>query len=142
MRRLATRSTRYTYRLVLVQGIIGSEYYLGRGPEGTRTAVVSGVFLEMLGSRTRLRLQRSRQGGSDFEDAIAQVARETVADFDDTSFGSALINDEYIWEAYGIPMASLSRFPYPEYHSSLDDLSAIDPERLEEAVRVLVQGLI
>ena len=69
------------------------------------------------------------------------MARETVADFDDTSFGSALIN-EYIWEAYGIPMASLSRFPYPEYHSSLDDLSAIDPERLEEAVRVLVAGLI
>ena len=50
MRRLATRATRYTYRLVLVQGIIGSEYYLGPGPEGTRTAVVSGVFLEMLGS--------------------------------------------------------------------------------------------
>jgi aminopeptidase-like protein len=138
MRRLAGTRTAYSYRLVLVQGIIGSEYYLARTARRTPQLATSALFLEMLGSRTPLRLQRSRHGGSDFEEAVSQVARGRVAGFVDAGFGSALINDEYIWEAYGIPTASLSRFPYPEYHSSHDNLAAIDEQCLTEAVETLV----
>ena len=36
MRRLAGKSTKFTYKLVLVQGIIGSEYYLGKADVNER----------------------------------------------------------------------------------------------------------
>ena len=53
-------------------------------------------------------------------------------------FESIIINDEYLWEAYGIPTCSLSRFPYPEYHSSRDDISIMSEECLEEAVSIVL----
>jgi hypothetical protein len=53
------------------------------------------------------------------------------------SFETIILNDEYIWEAYGIPTPSLSRFPYPEYHSSRDNISIMSEDSLEEAVDVL-----
>lgn len=56
-------------------------------------------------------------------------------------FETVMINDEYIWEAYDIPTCSLSRFPYPEYHSSRDDVSIMDERCLEEAVTVILQGI-
>ncbi len=57
------------------------------------------------------------------------------------AFESWLLNDEYIWEAYGIPMASLSRFPYPEYHSDRDNVTAISESALNEAVDVLEKAI-
>ncbi len=56
-------------------------------------------------------------------------------------FESIIINDEYLWEAYGIPTSSLSRFPYPEYHSSRDDISIMSEEHLEEAVAIVLGAI-
>jgi hypothetical protein len=56
-------------------------------------------------------------------------------------FGSIIINDEYIWENYGIPMLSFSRFPYPEYHSSRDNMEIIRENSLKEAADALVGAI-
>jgi aminopeptidase-like protein len=56
-------------------------------------------------------------------------------------FQSIIVNDEYIWENYGIPMTSLSRFPYPEYHSSFDTVDRISEVSLQEAVGVLMDAI-
>ena len=53
-------------------------------------------------------------------------------------FESIIVNDEYVWENYGIPMLSFSRFPYPEYHSSRDNMEIIKEESLNEAVDALI----
>ena len=136
-RRLAGRTTKFTYKLVLAQGIIGSEYYLGKQSRAEREKIMEGVFLEMLGSDTQLALQASREGNSNIEYAIGQSLKEKSMSFRTGPFESIILNDEYIWETYGIPMASLSRFPYPEYHSERDDLSIISEAKLCEAVDVL-----
>jgi hypothetical protein len=56
-------------------------------------------------------------------------------------FEEVVLNDEYVWEAYGIPMAALTRFPYPEYHTDRDDVALMSEERLEEAVAVLLAAI-
>ncbi|MGA7566707.1 MAG: DUF4910 domain-containing protein, partial [Terriglobales bacterium] len=56
-------------------------------------------------------------------------------------FESIIVNDEYVWENYGIPMVSFSRFPYPEYHSSRDSLDIIKEASLNEAVDVVCGAL-
>jgi len=140
-RRLAPRKTKFTYKLVLSQGIIGSEYYLGKQRREERAHLMEGVFLEMLGSDTQLALQASREGRSNIEDSISQALHERNASFRTGPFESIILNDEYIWEAYGVPMASLSRFPYPEYHSEHDDLSIIHEANLLEAVSILERAI-
>jgi aminopeptidase-like protein len=140
-RRLVRKPHRFSYRLVLSPGIIGSEYYLGRQLAPDRAKIMEGMFLEMLGSDTQLALQASRQGTSNIEHALARALEESGASWRTGSFESIILNDEYLWEAYGIPMASLSRFPYPEYHSSRDGISIIREENLLQAVRVLERAV-
>jgi aminopeptidase-like protein len=136
-RRLKNKMTKFSYRLVLVQGIIGSEYYLGMMDPAARARLMEGVFLEMLGSRTQLALQETRSRKSNFEFALAKTMAAESISFRRGAFETIIINDEYLWENYGIPMASLSRFPYPEYHCDKDDISIISEECLNEAVDVL-----
>lgn len=141
MQRLRGRRTKFSYRLVLVPGTLGSEYYLARLAAAQRERLLEGVFLEMLGSRTPLALQRSRGGQGVFEAGLAEALTALGVEHRLGDFETILINDEHVWEAYGVPMSSLSRFPYPEYHSSLDDADAQSEEALAEAVRVLERAV-
>lgn len=136
-RRLRARSTKYTYKLVLVQGIIGSEYYLGKMNADERKKLIEGVFLEMLGSRTQLALQESRDGLTNSAYALAKVMDANRISYRRGAFEEIIINDEYIWENYRIPMVSFSRFPYPEYHSNKDNMSIMSEAALNEAVEIL-----
>lgn len=140
-RRLVRKKSKFTYKLVLAPGIIGSEYYLGKQKREDREKIMEGLFLEMLGSNTQLALQASREGSSNIEYAVARALEEKQVSFRTGPFESIIVNDEYIWEAYGIPMASLSRFPYPEYHSERDNLSTMSEARLSEAVDVLERAI-
>jgi aminopeptidase-like protein len=137
MRRLRDRRTKFSYRLVLVPGTLGSEYYLGHLPPGEREQLLEGVFLEMLGTPTPLALQRSRGGRSTLEAGLARSLGSLGFEHRVGEFESVLINDEHVWEAYGIPMCSLSRYPYPEYHSSRDNAAAMRDGSLLEAAAVL-----
>ncbi len=140
-RRLRGRQTRFTYVLALVPGIIGSEYYLGRMSEVRRANFLEGVFLEMLGSSTELAFQRSKAGDSDLDVLITAALAACGAKHHVAAYPDIILNDEYVWEAYNIPMSSLSRFPYPEYHSSGDNMSIIREHSLEEAVAVLERAI-
>lgn len=137
-RRLAGRRTRSTYKLLLLPEIIGSEYWWARTNRGNPAKVVEALFLEMLGTETELALQSSRNGASVLEHAAGSSLRALGLPYHSGPFGTIVGNDEPVWEAYGIPMASLSRFPYPEYHSSLDDPSIITERALDESLSVLL----
>ncbi len=139
--RKRSKPLNFSYRLVLAPGIIGSEYYLGRLPDEERDRVLEGVMLEMLGSPTELALQYSRHRQSSIEIALADALERSDYRHHTGEFESALLNDEYIWEAYGIPMASLSRYPYPEYHTDRDNFALMDEGCLAEAVTALLDAV-
>lgn len=141
MEALAARPRRFSYRLVLAPGIMGTEYYLGRLPPAERGHLFEGLMLEMLGSPTPLNLQHSRGAGSNLEQALSEALSRGDHDYREGGFESLLLNDEYLWEAYGIPMASLSRYPYPEYHTDADNLGLMSPQRLVEARDVVLAAI-
>jgi aminopeptidase-like protein len=141
LRRLAGHSTNLTYELVLTPGIIGTEYYLGSLSSERRSRYLECLCLWMLGSRTPLALQESRGTRSNIEEALARVMEERGIEHRCGAFETIIINDEYLWEAYDIPTCSLSRFPYPEYHSSRDDVAAMSEGSLEEAVNVVIDAI-
>jgi aminopeptidase-like protein len=141
MRRLQGRSTKFSYSLVLSPGIMGSELYLAGLSTTERGRILEGIFLEMLGSETELAVQDSRRSLVSISHALKGSLDELGLPYRSGSFESILVNDEYIWENYGIPMLSLSRFPYPEYHSSKDSVEIIRNDRLDEAVNVLMGAI-
>jgi len=123
--------------LVLSPGIIGSELYLAGLNQSERSRILEGIFLEMLGSATPLAVQESRRCLVSALHAL-RPASTSLASLTDRPVESIIVNDEYVWENYGIPMLSFSRFPYPEYHSSRDSMEIIEETSLNEAVDALI----
>jgi len=138
LRRLQGRSTKFSYSLVLSPGIIGSELYLAGLTQVERRQLLEGIFLEMLGSATPLAVQDSRRDMVSTLHALKGSLDALGLPFKAGPFESIIVNDEYVWENYGIPMLSLSRFPYPEYHSSRDNVEIIREESLNDAVEALI----
>jgi aminopeptidase-like protein len=138
LRRLRGRKTRFTYSLVLSPGIIGSELYLAGLSQSERRQIFEGIFLEMLGSVTPLAVQESRRSMVNVLHALKTSLDELGVPYRTGPFESIIVNDEYVWENYGIPMLSFSRFPYPEYHSNRDSMEIIKEASLNEAVDALI----
>ena len=138
LRRLRGRKTKFTYSLVLSPGIIGSELYLAGLSPSERGQILEGIFLEMLGSATPLAVQESRQGMVSALHALETSLDHLGLPYRTGPFESIIVNDEYVWENYGVPMLSFSRYPYPEYHSSLDSVEIIKEASLNEAVDALI----
>jgi aminopeptidase-like protein len=138
LRRLRGRETKFTYSLVLSPGIIGSELYLAGLDQSERDRILEGIFLEMLGSATLLAVQESRRNMVSTLYALRASLDQLGLSYRTGPFESIIVNDEYVWENYGIPMLSFSRFPYPEYHSSRDSVAIIKEASLSEAVDALI----
>ncbi len=141
MRRLAARDRRLSYRLVLVPEIIGSEFYLHDRGASAPESIRGACFLEMLGTETEFTLQRSHGGRSDFDLALAWALADLGLSHRVVDFRQSVGNDEVCWEARGIAMSSLSRYPYPEYHSSRDNMEIISPARLAESVDLILAAV-
>jgi aminopeptidase-like protein len=137
-RRLRGRETKFTYKLFLHQEVIGSEYYLGKMADEEREKILDSLFLEMLGSKTQLALQFSRHGDSIIDYALADALEEGRETYRTGPFGSIIAVGDFVWESYGIPMATLSRYPYPEYHCSRDNFDLMDEKSLDESVEILL----
>ncbi len=137
MRRLSSIKTKLTYKLLLVPEIIGSEYYLHYTQSSKEQRALEGIFLESLGTDTPLGLQLSLNKNSATEMILQDIMSERGLSYRTTGCGEIITNDEYVWEVYGIPMPSLTRHPFPEYHSSLDNISIISSSALEESVAIM-----
>ena len=95
----------------------------------------------MLGSATQLAVQESRRSHVNTFNAMKAGLEKMGLSYRTGTFESIIVNDEYVWENYGIPMVSFSRFPYPEYHSSRDSVEIIQEDSLNQAVEALIRAV-
>ena len=136
---LKGRDTRYSYRGILAAEHIGTVFYIADLPEEELETIKQGVFVEMVGAGQTLQLQRSFEGDNMVDKLLTQALQELCPDFNSGAFRTIVGNDETVWEAPGveIPFASLSRWPYVEYHLSDDNIDIMDVDYLNQSLEVL-----
>ncbi len=139
--RLSKIETKFTYRLILVQEIIGSVHYLDK-TLGKNSDLLESCFIEMLGTKTPLSLQSSLKKQSFLEATLEKTLLEQKIAFNKGDFRTIVSNDEAVFESHGIPMSSLARFPYPEYHSDKDNLSIMFDEELGQVTDLLFASIM
>jgi aminopeptidase-like protein/aminoglycoside N3'-acetyltransferase len=151
MRSLLRRERRrFTYRYLILPETIGGVAWLSRH-EHLIPRIKGGLFLEMLGLDNPAALQLSFDGNTELDRLFPLVLKAHDPYGWTGAFRTVIGNDERQFNGPGVrsPMLSLSRvlpsshpdWPYPEYHSSLDNPTVCYPKRLAEA-RDLVLEMI
>jgi aminopeptidase-like protein len=134
---------RHTYRIVFGPETIGAIAYLARFGERLSARLVAGYVLTCLGDPGPFTYKRSRRG-----DSLADRVAEHVLTHLDAPHGVLdfvpVGSDErqFCSPGYDLPVGSLMRTMYgvyPEYHTSLDDLSFITPRALGETLDAYVR---
>lgn len=136
---LQKKGLRYSYKFLLVPETIGSIAYLSAN-DAVASDIKYGIFLEMLGNDNSIGLQFSYQGDTMIDEVAEHCCARSLKEFRRGAFRTIVRNDEMVYNGPGvnIPMISLSRYPYPEYHTSDDNPGIISRERIEEAKRLLI----
>ena len=139
---LSKKNNHYTYKCLFLPETIGSIAYLSQN-EKIIPNFKYGIFFEMLGNKNIHALQLSRQGNTRLDNIARYVLKNRTETFREGKFREIICNDEMVFNGPGvnIPMISISRYPYPEYHTSDDNPSIISEERLNESKNTILEIL-
>jgi aminopeptidase-like protein len=131
------KNRRYTYRLVILPENIGSACYLHHNRDRLDRYEYA-VFLEMVTNKGRMSLQQSKRGDTQI-DRLAELAitgHEPA--YGVGPFRQVICNDEINYDGPGIdiPTVVLTRWPYPEYHTSDDSPAIVSRLHLKKTLEI------
>ena len=135
-RYLGQVSHRYSYRFLFVPGTIGAITWLARNEAGV-PGIRHGLVLAGLGDAGSLTYKRSRRADAAIDRAATHVLRHfgnhEIFEFSPYGYDER----QFCSPGFNLPVGRLSRTPtdrYPEYHTSADDLSFVDPRQLARSL--------
>lgn len=134
----------YSYRLIIIPETIGSITFLYHHQEEMRK-VIGGYAITCCGDSGPISFKKSWKGDSLLDKIGIKVANDTGVPYNLIAYDPTG-SDERQFNAPGfrIPMPTIMRTPpgsYPEYHSSFDNLSILDADKLGESLQFILDNL-
>jgi aminopeptidase-like protein len=130
---LSSAAPRYSYRFLFIPGTIGSITWLSLNEERGR-AIKHGLVLTCVGDRGGLAYKKSRRGDAEIDRAASHVLQHSGQQHQILEFSPYGYDErQYCSPGFNLAVGCLMRTPhgcFPEYHTSADNLSFIDPAAL------------
>jgi aminopeptidase-like protein len=139
---LAQRPRRYSYRFLFIPGTIGSITWLARN-EAHVMRINHGLVVACVGDSGPMHYKRSRRGDAEIDRVVAHVLAETGEPYQLLDFSPYGYDErQYCSPGFNLPVGSLTRTPhgrFPQYHTSGDDLSLVQPEHIEATLAIYLR---
>ena len=133
---LRGRPLRYSYRFIFIPGTIGAIAWLALN-EGTVGRIKHGLVVSNVGDSGKMHYKKSRRGDAEIDRAAAHVLRHSGSPHEIEDFSPYGYDErQFCSPGFNLPVGSLTRTPYgryPEYHTSADDLSLVQPGYLADS---------
>jgi aminopeptidase-like protein len=126
---------RYSYRFLFIPGTIGSITWLSRN-EAETYRIKHGLVLASVGAGDKFTYKKSRRGNAEIDQAVLSVLRHSGKAHDVFNFSPYGYDErQFCSPGFNLPVGCLMRTPngqFPEYHTSADNLSFVQPTLLAE----------
>jgi aminopeptidase-like protein len=141
---IASRPSRYSYRVLFIPGTIGSITWLARN-ELAAGNIRHGLVVTCVGDAGAFSYKKSRRGNTEIDRAalhVLSLSREGYREIDFYPYGYD--ERQYCSPGFDLAVGSLTRSShgaFEEYHTSADDLDLVQPRYLQESFETFVDVL-
>jgi len=129
-------SLRYSYRFLFIPGTIGSITWLALN-EAHVSRIKHGLVVAGVGDPGRSTYKKSRRGDAEIDRAVMHVLQHSGSDYEIMDFSPYGYDErQFCSPGFNLPVGALMRTPhsrYPEYHTSADNVSFVQPQFLADS---------
>jgi aminopeptidase-like protein len=142
---LGLSNRKYTYRIIIIPETIGSITYLSKNYLKMKKNVIAGFNITCIGDDRTYSYLASRDGNTLADQVVLHVLKHTHPEYKKYSFLDRGSDErQYCSPGIDLPVCSIMRSKYacyPEYHTSLDDLSLVTATGLEGGYEVVKKAI-
>jgi aminopeptidase-like protein len=141
---LSTLFLRYSYRIIIIPGTIGSIVWLSLNEDNV-SRIKHGLVVSCVGDPGSLTYKRSRQGDAEIDRVAEYVLRHSGDAYDIVDFSPYGYDErQYCSPGFNLPVGCLQRTPhgrYPEYHTSADNRDFVQPAYLADSLSKYIETI-